>query len=140
MARRDQQADRIYFKILGFVESTVGKLQFRLLQALTSATPVDTGFARAGWTLGVGTLDLPSRTRPDDLDKARRDAASAYSEQLAKSIRLTAGYRMSMGPVHLINPVVYIRRLNEGWSAQAKARFVDRQVELVVQSFGGRAA
>ena len=42
------QADRFAGVIELATSKVIGRLQLRMMQALTTATPVDTGFARSG--------------------------------------------------------------------------------------------
>lgn len=82
---------------------------------IIAMTPVDTGRARAGWDVTVST---PSTFVPPE-------GASSYSTRDISGV-LTAMQTMQLGDsCWITNNVVYIRRLNEGWSKQAPAGFVE---------------
>jgi hypothetical protein len=132
-----KQAKRINVEILSEAEKVVGKVQLRLLQVLSSATPVDTGFARAGWTPAVGTPATRRLDRPIDAEVAKKAAKTRAAENQAKATALAAAYKVTQGPAFMSNNVPYIVFLNEGSSAQAPAKFVERAIEQVVRSFGG---
>lgn len=132
------QAKRIEFEIRNLSERGIGKIQLRLLQALASATPVDTGFARSGWTPAVGTPITKRLDPPSDKEEAREVANKRSQANVAKSVALGRAYKLTDGPVYISNAVPYIEALNRGSSAQAGAKFVERAIEVVVRSFGGR--
>jgi hypothetical protein len=115
-----------------FVEKAVRKLQLRAFQTLTSATPVDTGFARAGWTPSVGAPDPGPSERPSDPAVARSQAAALFGAHVQISQGLASSYRLSQGAVFIVNNVRYVGFLNAGTSAQAPALFVERAVATAV--------
>jgi hypothetical protein len=76
-------------------------------------TPVDTGHARANWVPSVGE---PFRGEVDG------DAASQSGTADVLS------YQLGDGAAWVSNNVPYILRLNDGWSAQQPAGFVERAI------------
>lgn len=82
---------------------------------LVYSTPVDTGRARSNWQV---ELDQPATGTV-----APVGAAEAIARAEAKVQGSTPG-----GTIHITNNLPYIGRLNEGWSAQAPAGFVERAV------------
>jgi len=131
------QAKRLMGEFVGVVEKEVGKLQLRLLQLLSSATPVDTGFARSGWTPGVGSPIADASRRPADEAAARSVARSRGEVNKSKALALARAYKVTQGPAFLSNATPYIVALNEGSSAQAPAKFIDRSIEIAVVASGG---
>lgn len=93
-------------------------------------TPVDTGHARANW--------IPSIGQPSDIDAAGSTDA-AHDTGVAQVV----GYTLDRGSVFVSNSAPYIERLNNGWSQQAPALFVetamDRALATMQQKFGSRA-
>lgn len=81
---------------------------------VTISTPVDTGRARWGWNCSVATPDL---TVPSEgqyaLDSGR--ASKSFTQKAVTGDKIT----------YIANAVPYIGRLNEGYSNQAPARFVE---------------
>lgn len=88
-------------------------------------TPVDSGWARANW---IPTIAQPA---PDAVgsETAVSSAESAQREGLA----VVATYA-GQEPVFVTNNVPYIARLNNGWSQQAPAAFVERAVAKAEQT------
>jgi hypothetical protein len=83
-------------------------------QTIVMATPVDKGFARANWQVSIG---VPITTETDSTD-----AQGAISRNAA----VIGGYTSGGGDLLIQNNRSYIKRLNEGWSAQAPANFVQK--------------
>lgn len=133
--RRDprRQLLRIRSGLESAVEAASGRVALRAWQALTSATPVDTGFARAGWAPSTGSPD-PGPELPDKTGGGAEQRFRA-NEQRARAI--AQSFRLAQGRIFIVNPVRYIRRLNEGWSAQAPAMFIERAVAAAVAASGG---
>jgi hypothetical protein len=101
------------------------RLFFGMLDRLTAdpedgGTPVDSGHASSNW---VGSVGAPFQ----GVDGSREDVS--YAAQDAGRAELKH-YRIESGqPVSLTNNVEYLARLNDGWSAQQEAGFVERAVE-----------
>lgn len=77
-------------------------------------TPVDTGHARGNWILSVGAPalgELPGRGSADG------NAASILA------------WTLHDGPIYINNNTPYILRLNDGWSDQAPAGFIERAID-----------
>lgn len=105
------------------VNKQVIKLAGSILQTLVLATPVDTGRARSEWqvSLGepiedeVGSIRSPQQTI-DDGKEVLKD-------------------RQPNGTIYIANNVPYIQRLNEGWSAQAPAGFIEKAINVSANAF-----
>lgn len=136
------QPRRIEVELLQAGSVVIRRLQLRAMQALTSATPVETGFARAGWTPTVGSPARSLRSggrfaqldRPKDLEVAKTVAAQRRAANAAASQSIANTYRIEQGRMFISNPVRYIVFLNNGSSAQAPARFVERAVVRAIRS------
>jgi len=150
MARKGKsQSKRIEGEIIAAVEGIVGKIQLRAFQVLTSATPVDTGFARASWTPSTGSPvtdrvelggDLLETNGPVDAAKKGKSAKARAmrARNIAKAKEIAATYKVKLGPAFLSNGVRYLEFLNQGSSAQAGSKFIERGIEQTVRSFQGR--
>lgn len=127
-----------------FLERAMRRLLLRFHQVVTIATPVLTGFARAGWTLSVGGPEPgPTETigsRAKGLDGASRDRlGTVQASALAKKntqVRnaLAQGYKLKSGPVFIVNAVHYITFLNDGTSEAAPAMFVEAALTTAVNA------
>lgn len=102
----------------------------RLVDNPPGGTPVDTGWASNNWWLSVGSparenTGLPGKDGSlEGRDtKAQQSAADVFSWDFSK------------GSIYISNNVPYINRLNNGWSKQAPAGFVDQAVQIEVTRF-----
>lgn len=116
-----QQLDLAYtVKVEGTLEKSVRKSALAADAALVRNTPVDTGRARANW---IPSLDAASAEIVEP--NGKKDIASeTQSYTIDKTIFIT-------------NNLPYIQRLNDGWSQQAPAGFVELAVQSGVRSANG---
>jgi hypothetical protein len=111
------------------LEKLVGTLSRRLSSDIFSrvilASPVDTGRFRGNWQMDVG------RFIDEELDVEDKSGAITITRELAK-------LRGSSSPFTIItiqNNLPYAGRLNDGWSRQAPAGFVEAAVDQAVSAF-----
>lgn len=104
--------------------------------AVVIATPVDTGRARSNWQVELGQAAEGVIGDPKDkkavFDKSGRDA-------IATGTKTIEGYK-SGSSVNITNNLPYIERLNDGWSAQAPAGFVEKAVQIGIAAIAQEAA
>lgn len=93
------------------------------------ATPVDTGRARSNWQVELGQAATGVL---DPIDKSGQGAISAGT-------KVIQGYK-SGSSVNITNNLPYIERLNDGWSAQAPAGFVEKAVQVGINAIAAEAA
>jgi hypothetical protein len=93
-------------------------------QVVTVGTPVDTGHARLNWQATIGSETF------EELPGEDPSGAQAMADARAVLER-----RESEQTIHITNNVKYVPRLNEGWSAQAPAGFVQEAVNTAVNAF-----
>lgn len=115
----------------------VRKVALSVDQALVSGTPVDTGRARSNW---IVQLDAASDQTIEAY--APGSGASTVSDNtqaaLAQGSREIAGYSGDHhSEIHITNNLPYIEQLNDGWSHQAPANFVQEAIALVAEAFHG---
>lgn len=110
------------------------QIQLRVMQTLPSATPVDLGTARSGWTPNIGSPVADRIFAPKDEGEARNAAANRLSKNRAKAEEIANTYRLERGPIFISNPVPWIVPLNMGTSAQAPENFVERAIETAVRA------
>lgn len=121
-------SQRMYVRAAKFEENVdllMRTVALSVDQAVVMATPVDTGRARANW---IVSIDAPAAGTTDEVG-----AAAA----LAQGAKVIAQYGDGMRTIHITNNLPYIKRLNEGWSAQAPAGFVEEAVAAGVKAVRG---
>lgn len=89
-------------------------------------TPVDTGQARGNWRLKANAPDTGVYLGPAYYDKS----GIATAAQGIQSI-----YRSNASVFYLTNNVPYIQRLNEGYSKQAPALFIETCVYAAIKTY-----
>lgn len=87
-------------------------------QAVVSATPVDTGRARANWQASLGA---PITSELDAVDPGG-------GSTIARNNTVIAGHDEGQ-EIHLTNNLPYIEQLNAGSSSQAPEMFVEKAVQ-----------
>ena len=113
------------------MEAATAKAVIRVSLDLTSnligSTPVDTGWARANW--------VPRSGAPFEGTNGEPGSSGAGAQATGQAE--VAGFTLRKGAVYVTNNVPYIERLNEGYSPQASAGFVQRAIaQAVEQEFG----
>lgn len=89
------------------------------------STPVDTGRARMGWTISVNT---PSDYSPPE---SPLGTGVVYYAMPNIAQMENIGTITISDSLYITNNVPYIGRLNDGYSKQAAARFVERAASRV---------
>ncbi|AXH72152.1 MAG: neck protein [Siphoviridae sp. ctdc_1] len=97
-----------------------------------TGTPVDTGWASANWWPSVAAPATANTGRADEGSTAGRES------QRAAGVTQVLSYQLGQGSIYITNNVPYIDRLNNGWSQQSPAGFVDRAVQVAVTNFRAR--
>lgn len=103
--------------------------------ALVLATPVDSGRARANWQVEIGqaaegVIGDPNNKK-EKFDKSGQGAISQGKDAIQ-------GYK-SGSSINITNNLPYIERLNDGWSAQAPAGFVEKAVQVGISAIQAEA-
>lgn len=90
-------------------------------QVLATETPVQSGRARSNWLVSFNRPNMA--LRPDTLGPA------ATVAQIAEARAVIALYQSGIHrSIIITNGLPYINRLNQGWSKQAPAGYVERAV------------
>lgn len=101
---------------------------------LLQISPVDKGTFRANWQIGETTAPgdtVPWEGGEDRVTNGNRAASAAMGRELPKIAKL--------GPFTIswiANNLSYAERLNNGWSEQAPANFVERIVAALEDKYG----
>jgi hypothetical protein len=100
--------------------------------AVVVGTPVDTGRARANWQAELdqpASGVLPAYSEGKGGSTAGANTQAAIDQATAKIEQHQPGQ-----VIHITNNLHYIGRLNDGWSAQAPAGFVETAVQIGVEA------
>ena len=116
--------------ITQLTERSVRKITLDVHANLVEHTPVDTGWARANWVPRTGVPLQAPVGQPGSGGVAA--AAAASSTGIAKVL----SYALTQGKVFVTNNVPYIERLNNGYSRQEPAGFVQRAIRRAVARAG----
>lgn len=107
--------DRLYGrKVIEPLSKKVRAVALEIDRILVQTTPVDTGRARANW---LPTLNTPSKEKVD---------AGAPADILP----VLGAYKIT-DTIFITNNLPYIQRLNDGYSKQAPAGFVEAAIAAV---------
>ena len=99
------------------------KLALELFAELLQTTPVDTGRARAGWSLGpMLTANVPPKDK------------SGYGYDVSMNVNPAMVPQVS-DIIYIYNNVEYIGILNTGTSTQAPREFVQIAIDKVMGGF-----
>ena len=112
------------------VEVNAGKMVRRVTLAVDGsvviATPVDTGRARSNWIAEIGG---PAQgVRSAYVEGKEGSTAGPNAQRAIEQARAVVAQYKTGDTVHITNNLPYIGRLNDGWSAQAPAGFVQTSV------------
>lgn len=102
------------------------KIAIEVFRRIILGTPVRSGRARGNWQASISS---PKLTSIDALDKTGQVTISRMRSEVA------SWNPEDELPAFITNNLPYIKRLNEGWSKQAPANFI----EQVISDLGGIA-
>lgn len=128
MADTRDQIDFIVADLEGFTAKGMTALAINMVANLVEATPVDLGWARAGWVPSFGkpySGGAQRKIEPSMVGPAQARQSLGQSEVL--------GYRLSDGPIFITNNVIYILPLADGSSPQASAGWVPDAIERALR-------
>lgn len=119
------EAQKVTLSLEAFGNSITKDLMISLRKTLSSpppeGTPRDTTYASTNWLLSV-------RRSTDRTVGSKQRINSSAGE---KTDRLLRAWKMMHGPIYLSNNTPYIGRLNQGYSPQSAAGFVERAYNKV---------
>nr|DAN15709.1 MAG TPA: tail component [Caudoviricetes sp.] len=119
--------NRVAVNVPKNADEIVRKVALAADQTITMATPVDTGRARANWQVGIGVV-------PTGTVEYSGGGAGAAGYAIGAATNAVTTYKGQPGGIWLVNNLPYIQRLNEGWSAQAPAKFVEQAIDTAVNA------
>jgi hypothetical protein len=109
------------------------EVEANLISPPPGGTPIDLGWARAGWVPSVGKPYLGGA----DLDPTPAKVSVALARQ-AEGIQEVLAYRLTDGLAWVSSNVRYIQVLNEGHSGQSPAGFVQIAIANAVREVSAR--
>lgn len=132
-----RELDRAFeVKVEGSINDSVHKVSAKVLQATVSATPVGNpslwqepdnapagytgGHARRNWQVQVDVFT------PNEIDGVDKNGTRTIRAGIKEAERFDIKRNLR---VNIHNSAPYINRLNNGWSEQAPAGFVERAVQ-----------
>lgn len=122
----EEQLSFIIADLKAFTAKETLALALDVQANLQQDTPRDTGWARANWVMSWGAPVVdPVVAATSDPSPALVSRAAVRQQQ---SIADVMAYDLDKGAIFTTNNVPYIGRLNEGWSKQAGAAFIQRSV------------
>ena len=101
-------------------------------QAVVFGTPVDTGRARSNWIVSINSAPeeiIPPYTPGEGGSTGARNAQAAINQ----GEEVISRYQGEGQEIHITNNLPYIQRLNDGYSDQAPANYVETAIALAVQ-------
>lgn len=99
-----------------------------ILTDLLRETPVDSGKAVSNWRV---SLNSPNEEKLPSFAPGFKGSTQLVCQQAALEAAQSVLKIKKPGDVlYISNPLPYIRRLNDGWSSQAPAGFVERATLL----------
>lgn len=110
------------------IDKMIEDVGVAVLERVVHATPVDTGQARGGWTTHIRVSRSPTEGRFGNLDKSGEDTIAEGTYTIRNTTR-PDGHSIIIS-----NGLPYIAALNNGWSSQAAAGFVERAVQSGVDT------
>jgi len=103
-------------------DNLVRKVALAVDQTVVMATPVDTGRARSNWQVGLN--HVPNTTREAYVEGTEGATGGANSQAAIKHAQEEIAKYKQGQEINITNNLPYIGRLNDGYSAQAPAGFV----------------
>jgi len=113
-----------------FAEKHIKIITLDATANLVEDTPRKTGWARANWVPRIGA---PSKLPTDVTDPQPGQVQGRSAEREAGVLLVASSYKLVNGPIYITNNVPYIQRLNDGYSAQAPAGFVQSAILRAVR-------
>lgn len=103
------------------------KVCFDLYAEIVKRTPVDTGLARGNWRIGVGSVPTGTVDR-------KNKSGSKTAEEINKVPKRVKESTV----VYIVNNLVYIWPLEQGWSSQAPNGMVSGAMQAITAAMQGR--
>lgn len=122
---REQLTAAYQKKVVKPHENLVRKTALMAFTNIALATPVKSGRARANWNISVDTVDASTTDNTAQPNFVSKAADAVANFVIGKTI-------------YISNNLPYIKRLNNGYSKQAPASFVETGVALAKRQAGGK--
>ena len=128
-----REVKRVIGELEQFVETSAKTVTLELQANLKETTPKRTGYTAATWRVktGSGAPERPRRREsPGDVQIAR--AKQARSESALRR------YRLEDGPIRVVSETPYTGRLDQGFSIQRGAGWIERSINRSLKDADNR--
>ena len=113
-------------ELMADISQEVRKVGFKVLQGVALKTPKDTGLATSGWLVGI-------QNAPSDTPTAAPGASASAGLAQSAGLSVIGQYpKQALPDLWIVNNLPYIGRLNDGYSLQAPAKFVEQSIAEAV--------
>jgi hypothetical protein len=116
-----------------YADTVQEQVAARVEEALVRATPVDTGKARSNWLVSNGS-PMEDEIEPYSPGSKLGISEDANAEAAIQQGKEAITQHPSGEDIFIRNNVDYIERLNDGWSKQAPALFVELGIQQALTS------
>ncbi len=115
-------------RVVEDANTIVKEVARKAVEELISITPVDTGRAVSNWRVG---LNYQPRGEIEPFARGEKGSTAHANRSAALSAALShVNSRTTGQTIYIVNNLRYITFLNQGWSDQAPAGYVDRAVDV----------
>jgi len=120
------ELDKLAAVLDAYIDKSITAVAVEAQATLVEGTPIDTGWARNNWLMSLDAPATEPAGSPDNVG-----SASAASQQGIAIVISSFSHRRH-GNIYIANNVPYIGRLNDGYSPQAPAGYVETALDTAV--------
>jgi hypothetical protein len=132
LAQLSQNMQSLILRLNSDTARVVRAVALAVDQAVVTATPVDTGRARSNWIASVGQ---PANQIIFPYDPGFGGSTGASnSQQAMDQARAVISSAPDNATIYISNNLPYIQRLNQGWSRQAPAGYIEKAVNAAAMA------
>lgn len=115
------------------VSKEVREVGFGVLQGVTLKTPKDTGLATSSWLMGIVNPPTEAPSQPYASGSKGSTAQQNITAAQQAGLSVISKYPVdSLPDLWIASNLPYMGRLNDGYSAQAGAKFVEQSIAEAV--------
>lgn len=122
-----ERMSRLANNITANSEKVCQRASLAITEQIISATPVDTGKAMSNWQVSLN-YPILTNINPYAAGKSGSTYSTNRDAAIGKARAIIKQYR-SGAEIHICNALPYISRLNDGYSDQAPAAFVQTALQ-----------
>ncbi|MCW2763975.1 MAG: hypothetical protein JWR85_4176 [Marmoricola sp.] len=118
--------DRLADRLPGAIADVGNRVVITIVSDLAYKTPVDTSRALSNWRVNVGTP--PTESILPHYPGIGGSTQTASAQETIAAAKAALKGRKAGQTIYIANRLPYIKRLNEGYSGQQPAGFVERSI------------